>query len=27
LPKAVSHGHRVYIAAPEPIYVGYLVWK
>jgi hypothetical protein len=25
LPKAVSHGLRVYIAAPEPIYVGDLV--
>jgi hypothetical protein len=27
LPKAVSRGYHVYIAAPEPNYVRYLFWK
>ncbi len=27
LPKVISRGNRVYLAAPEPIYVKYLFWK
>ncbi len=27
LPKVVSRGYHVYIAAPEPNYVRYLFWK
>jgi hypothetical protein len=27
LPEVISRGNRVYLAAPEPIYVKYLFWK